>query len=484
MKQLLLGLALPLAISLCHAAQPQLVRFQKIQITDRFWSEGAHFADFNRDGRMDIASGPYWYAGPDFKNRHPYRPATASFQRAIDGRQETIEGFPGALSTQNAYSDSFFTWTADFNADGWPDILLVGLPGEKTSWFENPKGGTGDWRSHLVLDVTDNESPLFTDITGDGRPELVCNSKGFFGYAEPDPANPTSPWTWHAISPNNNYHRYTHGLGVGDVNGDGRFDLLEKDGWWEQPASLQNGPVWTHHPVNFCPPDPGVAVGGAQMFAYDVNGDGRNDVITSLAAHGYGLAWYEQVRENGSIGFQPHVFMNKQPHENKYGVKFTQLHALELVDIDGDGLKDILTGKRFWAHGPDGDPEPNAPPVLYWFRLVRQPDRSVDWVPHLVDDLSGVGTQVVAGDLNKDGFPDIIVGNKRGTFAFLQERRQVSREEWEKTQPKPHAHFRPVTGHHAETPPSSTLSTPVCCNLATPGADVATALAARPTPDR
>jgi hypothetical protein len=439
MKRLLLGLIPLVFAGSTHAAQSQLISFEKVEITDKFWSEGAHFADFNRDGHMDIASGPFWYAGPDFKQRHEYRPATTTFKRTTNGREETIEGFQGALGTQNAYSDNFFTWTADFNADGWPDILIVGLPGENALWFENPQGRSGHWQSRVAHDVTDNESPLFTDLTGDGRPELVCNSKGFFGYAEPDWADPNRPWTWHSISPNNNYHKYNHGLGVGDVNGDGRPDLIEKDGWWEHPASLAGDPVWTHHPVTFAPPDPGVPVGSAQMFAYDVNGDGLNDVITSLAAHGYGLAWYQQIRENGVIRFQPHVFMNKEPHENKYGVKFTQIHALDLIDIDGDGLKDLVTGKRFWAHGPDGDPEPNAPAVLYWFRLTRQGNGVVDWIPYLIDDQSGVGTQVVAGDVNGDGQPDVVVGNKRGTFVFLQERKSVSRDEWEKAQPKPYA---------------------------------------------
>jgi hypothetical protein len=438
MKHLLLGLALLLVIGSSQAAQPQLVRFHKTVVTDKFWSEGAHFADFNRDGQMDVASGPFWYAGPAFTQRHEYRPATATFKRTLNNREETIEGFQGALGTQNAYSDNFFTWTADFNGDGWPDILIVGLPGENALWFENPKGRAGHWQSRVALDITDNESPLFDDLTGDGRPELVCNSKGFFGYAEPDWANPDRPWAWHPVTPNNNYHKYNHGLGVGDVNGDGRPDLIEKDGWWEQPASRDGDPVWTFHPVNFAPPDPGVPVGSAQMFAYDVDGDGLNDVITSLAAHGYGLAWYQQIRENGVSRFQPHVFMNKEPHENKYGVKFSQIHALDLIDMDGDGIKDLVTGKRFWAHGPEGDPEPNAPAVLYWFRLVRQPGGAVDWIPHLVDDQSGVGTQVVAGDLNGDGRPDIVVGNKRGTFVFLQDRKPVSMTEWEKAQPKPH----------------------------------------------
>jgi hypothetical protein len=173
------------------------------------------------------------------------------------------------------------------------------------------------------------------------------------------------------------------------------------------------------------------------MYAYDVNGDGLNDVITSISAHGYGLAWYEQYREMGEIKFKEHIFMNKEAKENRYGVHFSQLHAIDLVDMDGDGIKDIVTGKRFWAHGPEGDPEPNATPYLYWFQIKRGADKSVDFVPHLIDDASGTGTQVMAQDYNGDGLPDVVVGNKAGVSVFTHKVMPVSRTEWEAAQPKP-----------------------------------------------
>jgi hypothetical protein len=109
----------------------------------------------------------------------------------------------------------------------------------------------------------------------------------------------------------------------------------------------------------------------------------------------------------------------------------------QLVDIDGDGLLDILTGKRFWAHGPAGDPQPNAKAVLYWFQLKRGANKSVDFIPHLIDDQSGTGVEVKAVDYNRDGKPDILVGNKRGVFVFTHVTRPVSRAEWEAAQPKP-----------------------------------------------
>ncbi len=202
-------------------------------------------------------------------------------------------------------------------------------------------------------------------------------------------------------------------MGVGDVNGDKRLDLLEKDGWWEQPASLAGDPVWRFHKLP-------MGTGGSQMHVYDVNGDGLNDIISALEAHGFGLAWYEQYREGSEIRFREHVFMNKDPKENKYGVKFSELHAIDLVDMDGDGVKDIVTGKRFWSHGRMGDPDRNDQAVLYWFKLVRGADKGVDFVPYLIDNDSGVGTQVVATDINGDGLPDIVVGNKKGAFVHLQ----------------------------------------------------------------
>jgi len=403
-----LGVAFPLAST---AAEPH--SFKKIQVTDQFWAEGADIADFNRDGKVDVVAGPFWYEGPDFKKRHEIWAATASFKRKkADGAEETIPGFEGALGVNNAYSECFLTYTYDFNGDGWPDVIVYGFPGAECAWYENPKGAEGHWPKHVILDVLDNESPGLMDVTGDGKPEILCCSKGYIGYAEADWKNPAAAWKFHAVSPKGAYQRFTHGIGCGDINGDGRIDIIEKDGWWEQPASRENDPVWTKHPFHF-------AEAGAQMLVYDVNGDGLNDVITSINAHGYGLSWYEQVKEGGEITFREHVILNKDATLNAYGVAFSQLHSLALIDIDGDGLKDIVTGKRFWAHGKNGpDPDSNGAAVLYWFQLTRPEKGQAKFIPHLIDNDSGVGTEVTAGFVSNKKYPDIVVGNKKGVFVF------------------------------------------------------------------
>jgi hypothetical protein len=397
MKRLALTMVLAgLGCGVCLAETPAPT-FKKIQLSDKFYAEGAYYADFNRDGKMDIVAGPWWFEGPDFKVKHEIHPP-----KEFDPK---------------GYSDNFLTFTGDFNGDGWPDVLYVPFPGAEAYWYENPGAKGGPWKKHLALKDVGNESPMWADINGDGRPELIYNSGGQLGYATYDPAKPDEPWVFHPITPKSGYGKFTHGIGWGDINGDGRIDLVESNGWWEQPAHPKPGEFWIKHPYKF-------AEAGAQMLVYDVDGDGLADVITAWHCHHYGLVWHKPVRNaQGEINFQMHEILPPKPDLKSPALRISQMHALDLVDMNGDGLKDILVGKRFWAHGPKGDVEPDAPAVLYWFELRRHPAKGVEFIPHLIDDDSGVGTQVTAVDLNGDGIPDVIVANKKGIFVHLSQKK-------------------------------------------------------------
>ncbi len=409
--------------------------FEKQQLTAVYWSEGASYGDFNKDGHMDVVSGPHMWLGPDFEHRYEYYPPEAPTKRLPYDR--------GYYS-----NDNFFSFVYDINGDGWQDVLTVGLPNTPAYWYRNPGksfSGPGPerpehWERFFVTNAVKNEAPTFGDITGDGVPELIMAYGKHYGYVSPNPVEPTLPWIFHPVMTyEEEIHHYTHGMGIGDIDGDGRVDLMEGNGWLQQPASLEGDPDWTFHRYPFIDRSGSEMwdslKGGGDMYAYDVNGDGLNDVITSIDAHGWGLSWFEQVRKGDEITFQEHPIMSKQAEntDNPYGVQFSQLHAVELVDIDGDGLKDIVTGKTFRAHD-FADPGARQDPVVYYFRLTRQ-DGEVEYIPHQIDNEAGIGRQLVSGDLNGDGLPDVVVGNKKGTFVFIQKVRSVDQEEWEKAQP-------------------------------------------------
>lgn len=408
---LLACVLLTLALApIARADDHTLDAFDRQELTNVYFSEGANAGDFNNDGQMDIIHGPYWFEGPKFDKKH--------------------EIFAAKPQNVNGYANHFFSWVYDFDGDGWQDTFAVGFPGTPAFVYRNPgkEGTDSHWEKHRVFDSVSNESPHFTQLVGDERPELVCARQGHFGYATVDWDKPFEEWTFHPISGPDTDKQFGHGLGVGDVNGDGRLDLLAKTGWYEQPETLADDKRWAFHPVTFA------TRGGAEMYAYDVDGDGDNDIITSLEAHEFGLAWYEQVREGDEISFLQHLIMGSSPEDNRYGLVFTEPHSVALADIDGDGLKDIVTGKTYWSHHRQS-PLWDAGAVVYWFRLVRGKD-GVDWVPYLASGEPGIGRQVTVADINGDKLLDIVVGGMKGCNVLTHHKKKVSADEWQAAQPK------------------------------------------------
>lgn len=375
------------------------ITWKKTTLDKKFRAEGVAVADVNKDGKMDILTGEVWYEAPDWKMHEIKKPG--DYGNGAGG-----------------YSQCFACWADDVNGDGYPDLVVVGFPGAPCHWYENPKGKDGHWKAHEIWHSACNETPIFVDLLGTGKRVLVMGwqpkgkeNEGRMAYFSPED-DPTKLWKMHPVSEPSSKghaipgtHRFAHGLGAGDVNGDGKLDVLCTAGWWEQPAKLDDKP-WKFHPA---------ALGDAcaDMFAYDLDGDGKADIVSS-SAHNYGIwAYLQRPGSDGSPSFLKQVLFPKL---------VSQTHAMRCVDINGDGLKDLVTGKRFWAHGPKGDADPSAPAKLYWFEAKKNSDGLIRFIPHEIDDDSGVGTQFTVVDVNGDKLLDVVTANKKGVFLFEQVR--------------------------------------------------------------
>jgi hypothetical protein len=374
------------------------VSWKKTVIEGKFRSEGVAIADVNKDGRLDVLIGDSWYEAPSWAKHDIRKPGD----------------FGDGL---HSYSECMTCWADDVNGDGWVDQIVVGFPGVPALWYENPKGKPGYWPRHEAWHSACNETPLYADLFGDSRRVLVMgwqpkgkDNEGQMAWFTPG-SDPSQPWEMHPVSEPSRPGkvipgtlRFAHGLGIGDLNGDGRNDVICTAGWWEQPKEGRNASTpWAFHPARL-----GDAV--ADMLAYDVNADGKPDVVAS-SAHQFGIWWFEQGdSKDGSPVFTRH---------DLFPDLVSETHALIAADINGDGLKDLVTGKRFWSHGRS-EAGSDKPARLYWFEAARGPDGKISFTPREVDDQSGIGTQFVVSDFNGDGLLDIVTSNKKGVFLFEQ----------------------------------------------------------------
>jgi hypothetical protein len=368
----LLALGMLLSAQMPAAAQ---TRFVKHILTSDFISEGVAVADINRDGRPDIVAGACWFEAPRW-TKHAIAPVKT-------------------YDPLTQFSNSFLNFTMDVNQDGWTDMIRISLPGEEAVWYENPGSKTGYWPMHTILQHAGNESPTMADIDGDGQPDLLCNdwvAKEMIWMKSPSRKGDTS-WQRYVISTASiGVNRYTHGLGLADMNGDGRKDVVITKGWWECPANRTRS-HWIFHAAD-------LGEDCSQIYALDTAS------LVSASAHKYGIWWHEKLNDSS---WNHHLIFNG----------FSQSHGLAMADINGDGHPDLVTGKRFYAHNGE-DPGAHDPAVLYWFEYL--PGTTRRWIPHVIDSDSGVGLQVLVQDMNGDQLPDILVANKKGVFFFEQTR--------------------------------------------------------------
>ena len=375
------GIFLPIAACGHRRLESPNVVFKKHVLDSRFVAEGVTVADVDRDGRLDILAGNVWYQAP-----HWVPHEIAPYMK---------------VDPVHAYSNCFNSWAEDLNGDGWEDQIVIGMPGDRAYWRENPKGGSGPWKEHPIWRSACNESPLYVDLLGNGKRVLVMGyDDNYLAWFEPA-ADPYVEWNCHNVSGSKGAgsYRYAHGLGVGDINSDGRNEILTIEGYYVSPEDPRAGP-W-----RFVPADLGPEC--AQMCVRDLNADGRPDVVTS-SAHNQGVWWFEQ-NSNGS--FERHLIDDSM----------SETHSLVLADLRGDGGLAAITGKRKWAHPPGVDVRSGEASLLVWYELKRTAN-GIAWDRHVIDDDSGVGTQFVVRDMTGNGRLDIVISNKNGVFFFEQKR--------------------------------------------------------------
>lgn len=343
-------------------------------------NEACAVEDFNNDGWLDVSAGRNLFLAPDFTPQ-PLRDV-AEF--GVDYLVNNGE---------HAY---------DVDGDGWLDIIAGGFMDREVYWYRNP-GDAGlvigkQWKKRLLNETAQqNEITFLRDVLGDFQPEFVVNSWNV--------NNPMLFWELKTGGDEATLNRYVvgasngHGIGFGDINGDGREDLLFQSGWYERPEDVRAGEWELHSDWEY-------KQAGCPMIVVDLNEDGRNDVIWG-SGHNYGLFWMEQLpAEEGKTQWREHVIDRS----------WSQAHALAWVDLDGDGQEDLITGKRVRAHSGN-DPGADETPGLYYYTWNRA---QLKFQRHTIDSGdAGTGLFIRVADLDRNSWPDIVVAGKSGTFIFF-----------------------------------------------------------------
>ena len=342
-------------------------------------AEGITTLDMNGDGLPDILSGAYWYENPGPKGgewkRHQYREA----------------------GIRDEFVSDCGEWTVDVNHDGWPDVVTAGWMTTGVWWYENPKKLGAEWKRHFIADSYDTEGGWMADINGDGKPDLILAHYNHAGILWIDFSGP-EPRVHHV----GGREQDGHGIGVADIDGDGKADILTPNGWFRQIDA--NRDQWEWHP------DWSLDDAGFPIIGYDVNNDGEMDIIYGQG-HSFGLYWLEQRvdKQGGESGGRHWV-------QHTIDESFSQVHALKMVDLDGDGEPELLAGKRYRGHSGH-DPGSYDPLVVYYYKIDRKMGTFTRY-PISVNGTAGAGTQFVTEDLDGDGDIDIATAGKTGVHFF------------------------------------------------------------------
>ena len=365
------------------------LRWKKQWISDETY-ESAGVFDVNRDGHLDIVSGAWWYQGPDFRRKN----------------------FIGEVKPAGEYFDDFSTIPMDINGDGWTDFVTGGWWGNTLRWRENPAGNPShQWPEHIIDQTGNIETTRAWDVDGDGEVEIIPNTPGrrevvVYKLLRDRSGRPTGQFRAITVFRFPKGQSQGHGLGCGDIAGNGRMDILLSRGWLQAPPDPWKG-KWNWHP-DFADAPWGWAA-SVPMLAADINGDGCSEIIVGNA-HGYGLWWAEQIRRGARRTWKYHPI---DPHNAQY-------HDMMWVDIDGDGKPELVTGKRHRAHCGN-EPGEWDDYGIYYFKWAGESFAKQVVTYAQFGEAKGVGIHFAVADLRGSGRLDIVAPGKDGLCVFFNE---------------------------------------------------------------
>ena len=389
--------------------------------------EGAHLGysiapagDVNGDGYDDVIVGvPYFDLGVADRGRALLYFGNPSGLSATFGWQ--AQGF------QEGDRFGFSVATAgDFNDDGYSDILVgapyVGpgtqadgaaylycghpyAPSSTPCWMTNPgqPGAYLGWRVATAGDVSgDGISDILVGAPGQDWPEATNGGVVWVYYGGPA-LDRISDWyisgdTEHGDPHYANGNVFGRSIGTaGDVNGDGYSEIVVTDplvGGVYVDYGSATGPSPTLWEVAY----PGVAFGWSALAAGDLDGDGYGDLAVGAPLAGTGGS--VRIYRGRAAGLRPDVYwdIDWTPADDQFGY-----HVGTAGDVNGDGYSDLIVSANRATNG--------LGMVLVYHGSPGGPGTAWDWNRQGTQAEGEFGSvSATAGDVNGDGYSDIVIG--------------------------------------------------------------------------